>query len=280
MYWVGNYAYNSFLNHNGPMAKEKLLDMVSHGWNRANSTVQEHKHSKQFQSQLQANINAMHDSGNTTASQNTTSNFEKKNNNLFLLITATIAAYTHSIGALEMQRQTLRDNAKLDGDGASQVSHWDQIDTSSKPPDQSPEGVPYLSKQIKKMYANEDYYSKDKSGIRYTSVRHLSVVRTIFNILLGAYIQANRLIGSGEPSDSITEFSRWATMAMYWEVLVHLLHLHGWGPVYNALQLITKLLYADSGSGDSIAKPTPRGRQEHINSSSTKKQNRGGHHHT
>lgn len=279
MYWVGNYAYNTFIKHNGAIARDRLVDMISYEWNRANNTTREQKHNKQFQSKLQEAANTMHKSGNSMEPPppSTTSFFHGKNRNLFLFITATVAAFVHSSGATEMQRQTSTGNSKSDEDAISTITHWDEIDTSRKQANQLPTGgAPFISRWVKSLYDNEDYYSNAQTNIRYTAITHVNIVRTIFNILLGAYIQANRLIGLKVPSndsDSIVEFSQWATVAMYWEVLVHLLHLHGWGPVYNALQLISEFLYA----GGAAPKPSTRGKQEHINSTTTKKKNRTHH---
>jgi len=265
MYWVGNYAYNTFIKHNGPIARERLVDMISHEWNRANNTTLDQKHNKQFQSKIQEAANTMHKTGNSVEPPSTTSFFKANNRTLFLFITATVAAFAHSFGAKEMQRQTLRGNSKLDEDGVSTMSHWDEIDTSREQAKRLPTaGAPFMSRWIKYMYDNEDYYSNANSMIKYTSLQHANIVRTIFNILLGAYIRANKLIGSSVPSegsDSIVEFSQWATMAMYWEVLMHLLHLHGWGPVYNAMQLITRVLYADGKEADGPMTKPPTKRQ-------------------
>jgi hypothetical protein len=91
----------------------------------------------------------------------------------------------------------------------------------------------------------------------------------MFNILLGAYIQANTFLGLGakDGSSIIVQFSQWANLVMFWEILAQSLHMYGWAPLYTSLQLIMPLLSNEKQPKQgSVSNATTRGRRQHIKS--------------
>ena len=64
-----------------------------------------------------------------------------------------------------------------------------------------------------------------------------SPVRIVYNVLVGLNCSVFYMLG-GKSADPSTELIHWGAILFYWEVLVHLLHLYGWGPVSSAVHML------------------------------------------
>jgi hypothetical protein len=243
MYYTGKYAYNHFIQNHGHVGVEQLTDIVHNGWKSAGTK----NNTRALESKVLASSDSMHALGASSVGSAVLAAFPEKTKSLMLLVIGTLAVFTHSLGALEMQNQVQKAARDKIWNGDDD-SLWDEINPTTS----SSSNVPKKEKMspdgpLRKLYSENEFYKSGK-GIKLFSFSGggVHLVRVIFNIILGASIQFNTFLGSGlssnDGNDSILQFSRWANMAMYWEILVHLLRLHGWGPLYVALKHVSKLL--------------------------------------
>ena len=256
MYYTGKYAFSYFVQEHGPLASTQLAHMVQSGWNGVGNKM----NTKELQSKVQASADSMHDVGASSVGSIILSTFPEKTQSLLLLVVGTLAVFTHSLGALEMQNQVQK-AAKDKIWNVDDDSFWDEINPTTNSSSARPKkGNLSDEGPLKKLYSENEFYKSGK-GIRYFQFStDVHLVRVIFNIILGASIQFNTFLGSGgsDGSDSILQFSRWANMVMYWEILVHLLRLHGWGPLYVALKHMSRILASNHN------KPALKGRFESV----------------
>jgi len=268
-YNIGKYALDQFTANNGPHAQQKIADLVHRGW------VESMDASSFFtKPKIKENIGSMLVTGETAAkgssitmTKTIMSQISANNRILLGIIFSMLTVFTHSLGAREMQRQiskkmekkgrintsfsattttTITNDDKDNND--DELELWNKIDPLSKETQ-----VVYhdfstlfsLREKIQQLYIKSSFYSENKKDVSIMSNLNndCDPVRIIFNILLGATMQANAFIGlKSSREDSILLFTQWASIVMYWEIIAHLLHIHGWAPLYLALVKISQML--------------------------------------
>jgi hypothetical protein len=117
-----------------------------------------------------------------------------------------------------------------------------------------------INKQMRDIYKRSDFYTK-QSGYKFSAgmlqLSDFSIVRVIFNFLVGLAIEIKSILGiynKSDEHDHIKGFSQWVNMLFYWEILAHMLKIHGWAPIYRALQQIALILKSDSQSPETFPK--------------------------
>jgi hypothetical protein len=192
----------------------------------------------------------------------------EKNKSLLLIIVASLATFVHSLGALEMQKQIQRSssgevmNLKKEKEDKSNdndknndwVKSEDDLLKSSQKNSRGTLGQTEnftLNKQLRDIYKQSDFYTKQSGytlSTRIPQISNFSIVRAVFNCLVGLAVEIKSILGiynKGDEHDHIKGFSQWVNMIFYWEILAHMLKIHGWAPIYTALQQIALILRSD-----------------------------------
>ena len=194
----------------------------------------------------------------------------EKNKSLLLIIVASLATFVHSLGALEMQKQIQRPssaevmNLKKENEDKSndndKNNDWVKSEDDLLKSTQKNSRENYslgqtenftLNKQLRDIYKQSDFYTKQSGytlSTRIPQISDFSIVRAVFNCLVGLAVEIKSILGiynKGDEHDHIKGFSQWVNMIFYWEILAHMLKIHGWAPIYTALQQIALILRSD-----------------------------------
>jgi hypothetical protein len=118
---------------------------------------------------------------------------------------------------------------------------------------------PFLESKLRNLYLRAPYYDPSRPDGSYYSLDHINVVRILINTMLGFLLQMEYLLRGGRTSSSSSSShtsgdgfhttTRVVSGLFFWELLVHALRLHGWGPVHVATQHLVGLLKAAVGRG-------------------------------
>ena len=101
----------------------------------------------------------------------------------------------------------------------------------------------------------------------YLNPANTNVVRILFNLLLGMFLQVNAIFSS-DTKNPLHAFSKFALMTGYFEVLCRALHLYGWAPLYMATKALQGLVIRDEHSAidlDNYDDKRKSGPQQHPN---------------
>jgi hypothetical protein len=205
----------------------------------------------------------------------------ENNKSLLLIIVASLATFIHSLGALEMQRQIQRPSSadilamnlqkeeEDKGNDNDKNNDWVKSEDDLLKSTKKDGSEKYLlgqsetftiNKQMRDIYKRSDFYTK-QSGYKFSAgmlqLSDFSIVRVIFNFLVGLAIEIKSILGiynKSDEHDHIKGFSQWVNMLFYWEILAHMLKIHGWAPIYRALQQIALILKSDSQSPETFPK--------------------------
>jgi hypothetical protein len=112
----------------------------------------------------------------------------------------------------------------------------------------------FLDRHLRELYLGSPYYTPGKNG-SYYAVGDISVIRALINTMLGFMLQMEAVLNGGRRSKNdaagaaghLPPFyvvARVISGCAYWELFAHAIRLHGWGPVYVAVQYIIGLLSA------------------------------------
>ena len=273
-YNIGKYAVDQFIAQNGQYSRERMEDIVKEGWVKINGNggghAADNNNNTTAATKIERSMDNMKTAGKMEEAQymDAISNFPQNNRILMGIMFTMLTFLIHYSGAHEMRRQIRKDREKKGGfvsattkSGTTvcinddEADLWKQIDplsTKSKTISRGSNQL-FLRTRIRSLYENSDFYSGvTQSSIFSTNPNYLSdcdPARVIFNILLGASIQLNRFIGfHSSRGDATLLFSQWVSIAMYWEIIAHLLKLHGWAPMYTALVKISQILVGYEGN--------------------------------
>lgn len=173
-------------------------------------------------------------------------NINIENRHLLYTFVSIIVLFMEYTGIVEIQNYIQRD-AKVSQEKSAEKTFSEKLNLTAKEinSEKNKEAPSTLFQQIiHSRYKEETFYRENKGIKGVAKLKNVDPVRIIFNVMIGAMVHANNFIGiqQADNQEKLEKLSHWAQIFLYWEVLAHLLKMHGVAPMYQALKTVANVL--------------------------------------